>query len=154
MYQLNQSTLDQISSLNKEKIKLELQVGLQDNESTIYADDSRLKQILYNLLNNAVKFTEKGTIRFGYLLDKNLLKFYVKDTGIGIDSKDFKAIFESFRQVDNSQTRQYEGAGLGLTITKGLVEIMESKLMFKSEPGKGSEFGFTIPMEKLRENGQ
>jgi PAS domain S-box-containing protein len=148
MKQLNQSTLQLLTSFKKEKIKIELNMELKDDNSYIYSDDSRIKQVLYNLLSNAVKFTNKGKITFGYSIEKTHLNFYVKDTGIGIDSKDLKVIFESFTQVDNSHTRQFEGAGLGLTIAQGLVKKLDSKLNVISEPGKGSEFNFSIPLEK------
>ena len=120
----------------------------EDGDSIIYSDDSRLKQVLQNLLNNAVKFTNKGKITFGYSQERGKLNLFVKDSGIGIDSKDLKSIFESFRQVDHSQTRQYEGAGIGLSIAQGLVILFGGKIHVKSEPGKGSEFYFSIPYEK------
>ncbi len=147
MNQLKQSTLQQLSSLKKEKIKLDLKMELEDSNSMIYSDDSRLKQVLYNLLNNAVKFTNKGKISFGYRLERDHLFFYVKDTGIGIDSKNLKVIFESFRQVDHSETRQYEGAGIGLSIAQGLVILFGGRISVQSEPDKGSEFYFSIPRE-------
>lgn len=148
MYQLEQSTLELLNSYKKTGIKVVLKKEFSEHDSMIYSDDSRIKQIVFNLLSNAVKFTNRGKISFGYSLEKDRLLFYVKDTGIGIDSKNLKVIFESFRQVDNSKTRQYEGAGLGLTIAQGLAVKFGGKISVKSEPGKGSEFSFSIPYEK------
>lgn len=148
MNQLEQSTIKLLASHKKNRIKLELKKGLDDEKCIFYSDDSRIKQILYNLLNNAVKFTNKGKISFGYTANKKALSFFVRDTGIGIDSKHLKVIFESFRQVDNSKSRQYEGAGLGLTISQGLVKLLDGEIHVKSELGKGTEFSFTIQIER------
>jgi PAS domain S-box-containing protein len=118
--------------------------SLTDNV-TAYADRTKLKQVLINLLNNAIKFTEKGRIEFGCKTDDGFLEFYVSDTGIGIKPEYHNLIFDRFYQVDHRTSRQYEGTGLGLSISKAIVEKMGGRLWVTSEPGKGSLFQFRIP---------
>ncbi len=116
----------------------------------VYVDPSRLQQILNNLLSNAVKFTSKGTVEFGVILkDEVTLEFYVKDSGIGINEKDHTKIFEMFGQADASTTREHGGSGLGLTISKKLVELMGGKIWVESIKGKGSTFFFTLPYKPV-----
>ncbi|MDQ3048299.1 MAG: ATP-binding protein [Bacteroidota bacterium] len=112
----------------------------------IFSDPTRLQQIMYNLLSNAVKFSHAGKIEFGVeLLDSVTMKFFVKDSGIGIQEKDRKKIFEMFGQADASTTREHGGSGLGLTISKKLVELMGGKIWVESQHGIGSTFYFTLP---------
>jgi CheY-like chemotaxis protein len=118
---------------------------LTDKESEIYTDKVKIIQILNNLLSNALKFTHRGSIEFGYLLEQNELKFYVKDTGIGIKKEQQDEIFERFSQTDTSINRKYGGTGLGLSISKGFVELLGGRIWLDSELGKGSVFYFTIP---------
>jgi len=116
----------------------------------IFGDPTRLQQVLYNLLNNAVKFTSEGTIEFGVkLINDKTLEFYIKDSGIGVEEKDHKKIFEMFGQADTSTTRSYGGSGLGLTISKRLVELMGGKMWVESESGKGATFYFTLPYKPV-----
>ncbi|MGH9438313.1 MAG: PAS domain S-box protein, partial [Terriglobia bacterium] len=115
----------------------------------VIADPTRLRQIIVNLSGNAVKFTEKGEVVLRVQLeagagDEPLLHFCVSDTGIGIPREQQKVIFEAFAQADSSTTRRYGGTGLGLSISSRLVELMGGRLWVKSEPGRGSEFHFTI----------
>jgi PAS domain S-box-containing protein len=114
----------------------------------IIGDPARLRQVLINLLNNAVKFTEIGEIRIlvdGKRCDEAYeIHFAIKDTGIGIPKDKIKSLFQSFSQVDASTTSRYGGTGLGLVISKSLVELMGGKIWVESEPGKGSAFHFTI----------
>lgn len=109
------------------------------------ADATKLTQILNNLLSNALKFTEKGVIHFGCQFREDLFEFYVEDTGIGIAPEHREKIFNRFTQVDISSTRHRGGNGLGLSISKAFVELMEGSLAVESLPGKGSRFYFTIP---------
>ncbi len=116
----------------------------------LVGDPHRLKQILYNLIGNAVKFTEEGEVSIkahSTLRSENFteLKVEVADTGIGIPAEKIKHIFENFYQSDSSTTRKYGGTGLGLGITKKLVELQKGTLQVKSKPGDGSVFTFTIP---------
>ena len=104
-----------------------------------------VKQILINLISNALKFTEIGTIQVACELENNKLKFYVRDTGVGIPKDRQQAIFERFVQADISDKRAYQGAGLGLSITKAFVEMLGGKIWVESEVHVGSVFHFTIP---------
>lgn len=111
----------------------------------IKTDREKLFAILTNLVKNAIKYTEKGSIELGYNKKNEYLEFYVKDSGIGIDRDRQKAIFERFIQADVSDTYAYQGAGLGLSISKAYVEMLGGKLWVESKKGKGSTFYFTIP---------
>jgi len=112
----------------------------------VIVDANRLKQILLNLLSNAVKFTEVGKIELAVKLkDENTLLFSVNDTGIGIEEKKHAKIFEMFGQADASTTREYGGTGLGLTISKKIIELMGGHIGLSSERGKGSSFYFSLP---------
>lgn len=119
----------------------------------IWADTVRLKQILVNLLVNAVKFTEKGEIELKiypvdpHPEDKLLLTFEVRDTGIGIAPEHQRKIFEAFSQADLSITKKYGGTGLGLNISNKLLSLMNSRLQLESEPGQGTTFTFDIPVK-------
>ncbi len=132
----------------KDKTNIELRLNLANKEKdfTIITDPHRFKQILSNLLDNAVKFTEKGFIEFGYSINnQSYLQFYVKDTGIGIPNDKMNIIFDRFRQVDGSNTRKYGGTGLGLAISKNLVELLGGKMWLESQIDKGTTFYFTLP---------
>lgn len=129
-------------------IKFNLYKGFDDNKSDIIIDDFRLRQVLDNLLINALKFTEQGSIDFGYEVVKDKIRFYVKDTGIGIKSEYHTLIFERFKQVNVDYLKNFKGIGIGLSICKDLVKLMNGEIGVYSEFGKGSEFFFTIPLEK------
>lgn len=136
---------NQIEVLRK-PIKLILKPGLKNEESAVFTDKVRLEQILSNLLSNALKFTEKGTIELGYTIDRRRdIVFYVKDTGIGITPDEQKIIFDRFRQVSTSYNKLYGGTGLGLSISKGLTEKLGGRIWVESELGKGSCFFFNMP---------
>ncbi|MCX6154845.1 MAG: PAS domain S-box protein [Candidatus Kapabacteria bacterium] len=122
----------------------------QNNESSIVSDESKIVQILTNLINNAIKFTFAGSINFGYKIIDELILFFVEDSGIGIPDGMNNRIFERFVQVDLSITRGYEGAGLGLAISKGLVELLGGYISFKSELNKGTKFEFSIPYSPIQ----
>lgn len=116
-----------------------------NEEYTIITDENRLRQILSNLVNNAIKFTEFGFVELGFkLLDKSVL-FWVRDTGIGMNSQQLDVIFERFRQVDNTSTRKFGGAGLGLAISKGLADLLRGRIWADSILGSGSVFYFEVP---------
>lgn len=112
----------------------------------VMTDKVRLKQVLSNLLHNAVKFTFSGIIEFGYLKAGDYLLFYVKDSGIGISENLFEDIFKPFRQVELEITRVPGGTGLGLSISKKLVDLMGGEIWLESEPGTGTTFYFKIPL--------
>ncbi len=136
--------------------QIELICNLEnDTPSALRGDPSRLRQIIINLVGNAIKFTEKGEIVINAGLDTSrsndvfcCLHFTVRDTGIGIPAEKLKCIFESFAQVDASTTRKYGGTGLGLTISQKLTEMMDGDMWAESEPGHGSTFHFTATFEK------
>ncbi|MDR2076843.1 MAG: response regulator [Desulfovibrio sp.] len=111
----------------------------------INADENRIQQILYNLIGNAIKFTEKGRISVSASVVRDQIAVSVSDTGIGIPEDKFESIFEAFEQVDGSTAREYGGTGLGLSITRKLVELHGGTIRVRSEPGKGSTFTFTLP---------
>ncbi|MDP4187267.1 MAG: PAS domain S-box protein [Bacteroidota bacterium] len=132
---------------NKGKeIVLSLNVESADRQLSIFTDRLRLKQILKNLLDNSVKFTERGEIKFGYSLTRDdYISFYVKDSGIGFPEEMKIKLFKAFTQEDNSLTRRYGGSGLGLPIAQGLVNLMNGKMFSSSLVHEGSEFTFSIP---------
>ncbi len=132
----------------KENIKLLSEIKLRRQDDYIVADQSKIKQVLINLLGNALKFTQKGSVRFGARLhDNKEILFYVIDTGMGVPEDKKNLIFNRFTQADQSFSRSFSGSGLGLTISKGFVELMKGKIWLESTPGKGSEFYFTIPLK-------
>jgi signal transduction histidine kinase len=130
---------------SKEKIEIFLQKGLPDENSYILADEENLRKILTNILDNSLKFTVSGEIRFGYEPVGDKLKFFVRDTGRGISREKQAVIFEKFRQEEETFTRQFGGSGLGLSISKGLIELMGGEIWLESVQGRGSVFYFTIP---------
>lgn len=140
--------------LQKEDISLNLIFPPKSNDLIIATDLPKLKQILINLLKNALKFTHEGLIKFGYIIetykDKPMLKFFVEDTGIGIPENKQELIFDVFRQLDDTHTRVYGGTGIGLSISKKLTEFLGGKIWLESEEDKGSTFYFTIPYTKLK----
>ena len=126
-------------------LDLHLRKGLNDNESYIYADKRRLRQVFDNLISNALKFTPKGKIEFGYRSKDDKLLFFVHDTGVGISKKYQQKIFDRFVQEDMESSRKFGGTGLGLAISKKLVELMKGEVGLESEKGKGTKFYFSIP---------
>jgi PAS domain S-box-containing protein len=121
--------------------------------SKLRGDPGRLGQIIANLLGNGVKFTHAGEVALFVSLESEtestaILRFVVRDTGIGIPREKLPLLFEKFTQVDASTTREYGGTGLGLSIAKQLVELMDGQLGVKSEYGRGTQFWFTIPLQK------
>jgi len=118
----------------------------------LVGDPTRLRQVLLNLLGNAIKFTESGEVALRVMPDADsaipgALRFTISDTGIGIPGEKLNAVFERFTQADSSTTRRYGGSGLGLTISKRLVELMGGHIQVESGVGKGSVFSFTVPLE-------
>lgn len=123
----------------------------------INGDPGRLRQVLVNLIGNAIKFTETGEIRISVKIgeqdeEKTILRFSVADTGIGISPENLKILFQSFMQVDNSHTREFGGTGLGLAISKQIVDMMNGTISVESEPEKGSVFSFTAQFNNLSQN--
>jgi CheY-like chemotaxis protein/anti-sigma regulatory factor (Ser/Thr protein kinase) len=124
---------------------------LSDTSCIVLADSVKVRQVLTNLINNAIKFTDKGHIKFGYVIKHNALEFFVEDTGIGIDPVHHDKVFERFRKAENGKEKFYDGVGLGLAICKGIVELLNGEIRLESEKGKGSTFFFTIPYEPVNQ---
>jgi len=150
---LNDTVLDIYSqhkvAATKKKIYLEIGDLMPDEKSLIYIDKKKFKQILDNLLSNAIKFTNSGSVKLEYELIGDNLKFAVHDTGSGIDKRDLQLIFERFRQLNFNLSRHHGGNGLGLAISKGIIEKMGGEIWVESEPNKGSSFFFTIPYRAI-----
>jgi PAS domain S-box-containing protein len=132
-------------------LQLLLKNSLPSNEAIIKTDNEKVYAILTNLVKNAIKFTFKGSIEFGYAKKGEFLEFFVKDTGVGIPKNQKETIFIRFRQGSESYNRGYEGSGLGLSIAKSFVEMLGGKIWVESQEGKGSTFYFTIPYNTLPE---
>lgn len=137
--------------IDKNHLDLNLRIPTESSDLTLNTDASKLKQILINLLKNALKFTHEGHVCYGFeietIQDKPTLKFCVEDTGIGIPKDKQELIFDAFRQVEETNTKTYGGTGIGLSISKKLTELLGGKIWLESEEGKGSNFYFTIPLE-------
>jgi len=141
----------------QKKVTFNLNKDVVSTVFTVVVDDFRLTQIFNNLIGNAIKFTHEGNITFGYKLKANrYIEFFVSDTGIGIESEKVKLIFDRFGQVNPSKNYQPSGTGLGLPISKSLVNLMGGEMWVESEVGKGSTFLFTLPLviEQVREEPQ
>lgn len=130
-----------------EKKSLRLINNVDSDSVYVHGDENRLQQIMLNLISNAIKFTEQGEIRIDSGAseeDNRFVTFTISDTGIGIKPEDRERIFESFEQIDGSDTRRYGGTGLGLAITRKLIELHGGTIHVESEPGRGSSFIFTL----------
>lgn len=112
----------------------------------VSTDPNRLRQVLANLLNNAIKYTESGSISFGYLLKENAIEFTVKDSGLGIAEEELLHIFDRFKRSGNLTESKISGSGIGLSISKNLVELMGGRIWAESKLGEGSVFRFTLPL--------
>ncbi len=131
----------------KKNLKLNYTTGLTDDKAVIQTDSEKLYAILVNLIKNSLKYTHSGEVEFGYRKKGKYLEFYVKDTGIGIPKNRQEAIFDRFVQADIDDKEVYEGAGLGLSITKAFVEMLGGKIWLESVVNQGSCFYFTIPYQ-------
>ncbi|MBW8330988.1 MAG: GAF domain-containing protein [Prolixibacteraceae bacterium] len=138
----------------KDKLELTIELirELTDDQCIVVSDQLKIRHIFRLLLNNSGKFTKSGFIRFGYSIQDKHIRFFVQDTGKGISPEKQCFIFEKFRQEDETLSRKYGGIGLGLTIAKGLVELIGGKIWVDSEPEKGTTFFFEIPKELNRQS--
>lgn len=132
--------------IRRSKENIELRVNMPDSNyyHSIQTDQLRLKQIINNLIGNALKFTHKGYIEIGFQPVEHQLLFFIKDSGVGLEKQECSIIFDRFKQAGKSSSKK-EGTGLGLAISKGLVELLGGKIWVESEPDKGSIFYFTLP---------
>jgi CheY-like chemotaxis protein len=138
------------SDIKKKQLKLEVLIS-PDVPETVVGDSLRVSQVIISLLDNAIKFTEKGSVELKVTLDGEVNKvayitFTVSDTGIGISEEKLKTIYDVFMQVDSSLARQNKGIGLGLNVSKRVVELMGGTISAKSKFGEGSSFSFTLPL--------
>lgn len=148
------SIIDHVCEVFRNEIKerpvtISCTMGLDDDSDAVITDETRVQQILNNLIVNALKFTESGSVSFGYTIteDRKFIEFHVSDTGIGIPKNRQKMIFGRFRQADDSIGRKYGGTGLGLSISRELCRLLGGKIWVRSELKKGSTFYFKIPYE-------
>ena len=130
---------------SKKPIDLEVEVPSNSNLLTLDSDMALIEKIIKNLIDNAVKFTDKGKIILGYRILEGYLEFFVQDTGRGIEQDKLQTIFKAFSQGDTSTSRGYEGSGLGLAIAKGFVDLLNGDIWATSKEGEGSVVYFTIP---------
>ena len=155
LYEIEDIIKAELLAKNKTHLKVKLIIPTDANDIFIETDPKRFKQIFLNLLKNAIKFTEKGQIEFGFNMDSInsdiSIEFFVKDTGIGIPKEVQKSIFDMFRQVNESSSREYEGSGIGLSISKKLVELLGGKIGLESKLNEGSTFFFKHPKYQLKE---
>jgi K+-sensing histidine kinase KdpD len=133
-----------IKNSNKD---INLIINIDETDHSINSDRTKLLRIMTNLIDNAIKFTNKGTIEIGYKIKNNKVKIYVKDTGIGISKDHKKVIFNKFRQIEHSYSRSFGGLGIGLYISKQLAYKIHGKLKFKSTKDRGSYFYIKLPKE-------
>jgi len=133
----------------KRNITLQLNIPKNTKNLNVICDPTRFRQIVYNLVSNSYKYTNEGLVEIGYSLShqESMVHLYVRDTGFGIQPDMFNIIFERFRQIENKNLQ--EGTGIGLSITKGLVQLLGGKIWLESEIDKGSTFHFTIPISEL-----
>lgn len=134
------------SLTGKEDIQIKLRKPNKDAGFTIYTDPKKLRQTLFNLVENALKYTNEGSIEIGYEFKNNdMVEFYVRDSGIGFPQEKLDILFQRFRQADDSSTRQFGGIGLGLTLSQKFVELIGGEMRAESKPGIGSVFYIALP---------
>ncbi|MBI1730371.1 HAMP domain-containing histidine kinase [Candidatus Acetothermia bacterium] len=141
-----EEAMKHVSVLAREK---GIAVHASANGIRVYADETKLKQVLINLLSNALKYTKTGEVEVSTKKRRDEVLFAIKDTGIGIPEEMYEKIFEPFTQLDSSNTREWGGIGLGLSIVKKYVEMHGGKIWLESQVGKGTTFYFTIPLEAI-----
>lgn len=147
IYDLIVVFLTDLQIRKKEHISLLFNPGMADGVDMIIADEVRLRQVLVNLISNAVKFTEKGSITVGYELKNGFLEFYVKDTGIGIEKEALDNIFNRYIQASRKINATYGGSGIGLSIVRDIITLHGGRIWAESELQVGTTFYFTIPYE-------
>ena len=154
LFELEETFSTRLNSLQREKPRLSLKLPGFVHDLTLNTDGIRLKQVVNNLLDNALKFTARGSVEFGVdRIEENNIYFYVRDTGIGISEENKAFIFERFRQVEETFTRKFGGVGLGLSLSKSFVELLGGKIWMESALNSGSTFWFTLPMANILING-
>jgi PAS domain S-box-containing protein len=133
---------------DKENLSVDVKMPEGVQKFVIHTDRRRLMQVLLNLLDNAIKFTGKGSLQYGFKPENDKVLFWVKDTGIGISEEKQRMIFQMFNQVEQSYTRETGGIGIGLTVSQKLIELLGGKMWMESKMGQGSTFYFTVPQKE------
>jgi len=133
--------------LMRNDIQLKLDQQEEREDLILYNDEEKLKRVFHNLINNSIKYTYKGMIRIGYRFEKSNIIFYVEDTGVGIKQHLHEEIIMQFKQIELEMSNRSGGPGLGLSICKEMVELLNGRIWLESQPGKGSKFFFSIPMK-------
>ncbi len=149
---LPENIIEEIVSIFKERnkkngVNIDYQTPINTYDIYLNTDKELLHKILFHLVDNAVKFTQVGTINIGFEQEETNLKFFIKDTGIGIENSKKEFIFNEFEQGKSSSNRGYEGSGLGLSVAKGYIELLGGKIWVESELGKGTTFYFSLPLQ-------
>lgn len=150
-HDIHKNSLMMQERLGKKQCELILDLQLVDDNTTGFFDSLRIKQVVLNLVNNAIKFTDEGSITFGVQNTKEKLLFYVKDTGIGISEKYKDFVFDRFYKSNESNVKLYKGTGLGLAISKSLVELSGGEIWLETEQGRGTTFFFTVPHQAQKQ---
>lgn len=145
---LNELKAHYQSVCNMKKLDLHMSIPEGQEHCTMITDGQLLRKIISCLLDNAIKFTERGSISFGYSRNESNIEFFVADTGIGVSADAYKLVFDPFVQEDSSNSRGYEGSGLGLYIIKSFLKLLGSEMCLETVKGKGTEVSFTLPMER------
>ncbi len=143
--EVHQQFIEEKKRLNKDNVEISLKINEIPDDLTIKTDPVRIKQILFNLMTNALKFTSEGSVTIGVEQDDHWLSIFISDTGCGIHPDKLKKIFKRFAQADDSTSRKFEGVGLGLSISKELVTLLGGKINVISKIDKGSTFRITLP---------
>jgi signal transduction histidine kinase len=145
------STYSKILSSKPDKQEIDFSLNIHNSPENLWVktDAYRLKQVIKNLLDNAIKFTEKGQVEFGFSVNQNQIEFFVTDTGIGIPLEYQKSLFQRFVKIEHNDDKLYPGTGLGLVISKNLVELMGGRIWFQSKLNEGTKFFFTIPLSTI-----
>ncbi len=155
MQEVYEYFINKINRFVKKPIVLNLEKSLDNPLALIISDEHRIRQVLYYLLDNAIKFTDNGEITMGYVINEDeKIEIYIKDTGIGVPNDKQDIIFERFRQADEGHKRKYGGTGLGLSISRAIVNLLGGNIWVRSDLGAGSKFSFTIPYVLSTENNE
>ncbi len=149
-YELVESVADAMQPAVREK-ELRLEIHCEEGLPSVYVDFHRIYQVLRNLVDNAVKFTHSGQVEIGARRLEDAVEFFVRDTGIGIPEESLTTIFEEFRQADGSTTRTYGGMGIGLSLSRRLVELHGGEMSVESRESHGSTFTFTVPVDRKQD---
>jgi PAS domain S-box-containing protein len=149
-FELNHTFSEIKNRFNKSSLQLIASPDIENQNLIFKTDPFRLRQILSNLIGNAIKFTDDGCVEFGYkVVSQKKIEFFVKDTGIGLTREELDMIFERFKRSPNSDEKNIKGTGLGLSIAKNLVELLGGEMWVESLPGNGTTFFFTLPYLKI-----